>query len=72
MHCILRYNAQVCVCMYLTCIFVAVLCCFPAAGPATAVLLIIGAVRHRLPGDTISCGVPLDLIPVFSFPFNAK
>ena len=66
-NCTLRYNARVCICMYLTCIFVAALCCSLAAGPAAAVLLVAGAVCHRVAGDPISCCVFLDLIPVFSF-----
>ena len=40
--------------MYLTCISVAALCYFSAASPAAAVLLLAGAVRHRVPNDAIS------------------
>ena len=52
--------------------FVAALCCSLAASPAAAVLLLAGAVRHRVPGDTIPCCAGLDLIPVFCFPSNSK
>ena len=51
--------------------FVAALCCSLAAGPAAAVLL-LAAVRHRVPGDTIPCCAGLDLIPVFCFPSSSK
>ena len=50
--------------MYLTCISVAALCYSSAASPAAAVLLLAGAVRHRVTGDTFSCCVSLGLIPV--------
>ena len=52
--------------MYLTCISVAALCYSPAAGPAAAVLLLAGAVRHRVTGDTSSCCIFLELIPVLT------
>ena len=54
MYCKLRYNARVCICMYLTRISVAVPCFSHDAGPAAAVLLLAGAVRHRVPNDAIS------------------
>ena len=52
--------------------FVAALCSSLAAGPAAAVLLLAGAVRHRVPRYTIPSYAGLDLIPVFCFPFNSK
>ena len=53
-YCKLRYNARVCICMYLTRISVAVPCFSHAAGPAAAALLLPGAARHRVPNDAIS------------------
>ena len=68
----LRYNARVCICMYLTRISVAVPCFALAAGPAAAVSLLAGAVRHRVPNGTISRCVFFNLISVFSFSIISK
>ena len=57
--------------MYLTCISVAALCYSPAAGPAAAVLLFAGAVRHRVTGDTSSRCIFLELVPVLIY-FHLK